>query len=234
MSRPKLSLLILITTVCTLQINAQADSSLKSLQQLSSKYFAQADKKITKYSTRLTSKTEKTVAKLTRWETKIRSLLHKPSPETEQRLFANEEMTFAGLQKKLQQGKVVAEGYTAQYNEYRDNLTMSLQFVMQQKQLLDSSLNQPVNKAAQKMESLEKDVQQSEAVQKFIRERKKQLIKESLKYIGNSKYLAKINKEGYYYTETLKNYKEIFSDSKKAEATAKELLNKIPAFKKFL
>jgi hypothetical protein len=60
------------------------------------------------------------------------------------------------------------------------------------------------------------------------------LIQQSLQYLGQSKYLQKINKEAYYYVETIKNYKAIFSDKKKAEQTAFTLLNKIPAFTKFV
>jgi hypothetical protein len=60
------------------------------------------------------------------------------------------------------------------------------------------------------------------------------LFDEAVKYIGKSKYLARINKESYYYIETIKNYKTIFNDKEKAEETALTILNKIPAFKKFM
>lgn len=73
----------------------------------------------------------------------------------------------------------------------------------------------------------------TEAIEQFIKERKNQLIDEAVKYIGKSRYLQKINKESYYYVETLRNYKEIFSDKKKAEELALKILNKIPAFQKF-
>ena len=57
---------------------------------------------------------------------------------------------------------------------------------------------------------------------------------EAVKYIGKSKYLTKIDKEAYYYIETLRNYKELFSDKKKVEVLALKVLNKIPAFKNFV
>ena len=81
---------------------------------------------------------------------------------------------------------------------------------------------------------IEKDIQNSEALEAFIKERKKQLIDGSIQYIGKSKYLQKIDKESYYYIETLKNYKQLFSEPKKAEELALKILNKIPAFTKFL
>jgi hypothetical protein len=83
------------------------------------------------------------------------------------------------------------------------------------------------------MEQLATEEDKAAAMQQFIKERKRELIEQAFKQLGKSKYLTKINKEAYYYTATLKNYKELFSDSKKAEETAKNILNKIPAFTKF-
>ena len=214
-------------------VQGQVDSTIHTLQQIPDKYIGQVNKKIDRYSHRLTSKTEKTLTKLCRWESRVQKLLQKASPETAQRLFANKDLTFAGLLEKLQQGKTIAANATAPYNEYRDKLATSLKYIEQQKALLDSNLVKPVGATRQKAAALETEVAQTEAVQKFIKERKQQLISESIKYIGKSKYLSKINKESYYYAETLKNYKEIFSDPKKVEKTAKEILNKIPAFQKF-
>ncbi len=86
----------------------------------------------------------------------------------------------------------------------------------------------------EKLLRLDTLVNNTEAVQQFIKERKKQLIDQAMQYIGKSKWLQKINKESYYYLATLRNYREIFSDSKKAEETALTILNKIPAFQEFI
>jgi hypothetical protein len=213
---------------------AQADSTVQSLQQLSSRYITTVDNKIDKYSHRLSSKTEKTLAKLSRWEIKIQGLLQKVNPEAAQKLFGEGQTTFSSLLQKLKEGKNIAEQYKTRYDEYRDKLTTNLKYLQQQKEKLDNKLVKPVQEATKKAAELEQDVQNSEALEQFIKERKKQLLDESLKYIGKSKYLTKINKEAYYYVETLRNYKEIFSDKQKAEETALTILNKIPAFQKFV
>ena len=51
--------------------------------------------------------------------------------------------------------------------------------------------------------------------------------------LGKNKYLNKINKEAWYYAETMRNYKALFNDPAKVEQTAKDLLSKVPAFKNF-
>ena len=227
------TLIILSSQFC----EAQTDSifqTLENLQKVPVKYINTIDQKIEKYSNRITSKTEKTLAKLSKWENKIKNILDKVSPETSAKLFGSNATTFTTLLKKIQEGKAIAEGYKTKYNEYRDKLTTSIKYLEDQKDKLNKNLIQPINTAKKKLSELEEDISNTEAVEAFIKERKKQLMNEAVKYIGNSKYLTKIDKESYYYIETLRNYKELFSDKKKAEELAFKILNKIPAFKNFV
>ena len=231
---------LLITTliICTAQnCTAQADSifqALENLQKVPVKYLDAVENKIDKYSNRITGKTEKTLTKLSKWENKIKNILDQVSPETSAKLFGSNATTFTTLLKKLQEGKAIAEGYKTKYNEYQDKLTTSIKYLEDQKDKLDKKFIAPINTAKKKLNELEANVNNTEAVEAFIKERKKQLISEAVKYIGNSKYLTKIDKEAYYYVETLRNYKELFTDKKKAEEVALKLLNKIPAFDKFV
>jgi hypothetical protein len=225
-----LTLLIFTSQYC----KAQADTTVQSIQQLPLKYINQIDSKIDKYSRRITTKTEKTLTKLARWEEKIKTLLEKTSPETAHRLFASNQLTFASALEKYKQDEAIFNKQRAKYNEYRDKLTTSINYLADQKEKLNSKLLQPLTKAKQKIKEYEALEDNSDQMEQFIKERKKQLIDQSLQYIGNSRYLQKINRETYYYVETIRNYKEIFSDKKKAEQTALTLLNKIPAFTKFV
>ncbi len=199
-----------------------------------SKYISQVNSKIDKYQHRITNKTEKTLTKLAKWENKIKNLLEKASPETAQRLFGEGKTTFTTLLLQYKKGEQLVNTQRVKYDEYRDKLTTSLKYLEEQRDSIDKKLIQPISKTNKKLDELEEETQKQEAVEAFIKERKKQLIDEALKHIGNSKYLTKISKESYYYVETIKNYKEIFSDKKKAEETALTLLNKIPAFKRFV
>lgn len=212
---------------------AQVDSSIEALQKIPVKYLSNIDNKIEKYSIRITSKTEKTLAKLSKWENKIKNILDKASPETSQKLFGSNQTTFSTLLQKIKEGKAVAEGYKTKYNEYRDKLTTNIKYLETHKDKIDKKLLNPVIDAKKKLDELEQDISNTEAVEAFIKERKMQLVNEAVKYIGKSKYLTKIDKEGYYYVETLRNYKELFSDKDKAEEVALKILHKIPSFKRF-
>jgi len=233
MSLFRLYIIVLLLTAC-LTSKAQTDSTLQQLQQVPLKYIKQVDKKIDQYNSRITSKTEKTLTKLSKWENKIKTLLEKANPEAAQRLFGNNQLTFTTALEKYKNGEAVIANERAKYDAYTDKLNTSLGYLEKQKDNINSKLIAPVKDAKQKADSLQKQEANTEAIEQFIKERRKQLIDQGVQYIGNSKYLQKISKENYYYVETLKNYKELFHDQKKAEETALTILNKIPAFEKFV
>jgi hypothetical protein len=224
-----------VVLLCTLQSKAQTNSSkVDTIIHLPLKYFNQIDNKIDKYNSRIISKTEKALTKLSRWENKIKTLLQKLNPEAAERLFGNNQTTFSTLLQKIQEGKTIAENYEAKYDEYRDKLRSSVSYLQRQKDALKANVIQPLSETDQKLTALEDNIKNSEALEQFIKERKKKLIDQSIQYIGKSKYLAKISKESFYYVATLRNYKELFRDQKKAEQLVLTILNKIPAFTKFI
>lgn len=233
---PKLPLInfIFLLLLGTKGYAQNIDSTINNLQNIPAKYITGINKKATQYTNRITSKTEKTLTKLSRFENKIKSLLEKTSPETANRLFGNNQLTFTSLLQQLKNGEAMALQYQAPYNKYRDDITTSLKYLAQQKDQLDSGFIKKISTTSNKIQQVATEEDKAEAIQQFIKERKKQLIQQAFQQIGKSKYLTKINKEAYYYAETLKNYKELFSDSRKAEQTATTILNKIPAFQRFM
>ena len=225
-----------IILILTLANNswAQVDSVLQNIQNIPIKFIKQADKKIDRYTNRITNKTERTLTKLSRWENNIHKLLEKVNPEVSQRLFAVNQLSFTKALEKYKKGENIITDQRAKYDEYKDKLTTSLAYLQEQKDKLDKKIISKLKAVNQKSDGLKREDSNCEAIQQFIKERKRQLQQEALKYLAKSKYLQKINKESFYYTETLRNYKEIFSNPKKTEETAKNILNKIPLFQKFM
>jgi hypothetical protein len=191
---------------------AQADSLIYTLQNIPKKYLTQIDDKLDKYTSRVSNKTEKTLTKLARWETKIKTLLEKASPETAQRLFGNNQLTFTTVLQKYKQGEVLFTQQRAKYNEYRDKLSTSIKYLEEQKEQLDAKLLQPLQKAKTQVQAYEQMQDNADQMEQFIKERKKELINQSIQYIGKSKYLQKIDKEAYYY---IKRYLAIKKRPKK-------------------
>jgi hypothetical protein len=225
-----LSLIVFTSYTCV----AQADTALQQVQQQAKKYAATIDKKISTYQHRITQKTEKTLTKLAKWENKIKQLVQKVSPTTTQQFFSADKPSFNSLLQQLKSGEQIILLQTARYNQYTDDLQNSVQYLIDQQKQLNTKAIQPLQKAKAQLTELDKQTQQQEAIEAFIKERKKALMEMAYQHIGKSKYLTKINKEAYYYAETIKNYKALFSDKQKIEQTTITLLNKIPAFTKFV
>ncbi len=213
---------------------AQADSIVQQLQNVPLNYLKDTEEKISKYSQRVSSKTESTLIKLSKWETKVQRLLQKASPETADKLFGPNQLSFKSMLEQYKKGETIVTGYKAGYDEYRDQLNTQLKYLDSNKSLLSKPKQRLIAINKEKANELEDKEKQNEALQKMIRERKKQLVTEAMKQLGKNKQLQKINREVYYYAETLKNYKELFKDKNKREEVAKKLLDKIPDFKKFM
>lgn len=225
-----LTLVIFVPVVCM----AQTDSGFHSMKDIPLKYISTVNQKISEYSKRVDSKTVKTLDKLARWEKKIHALLQRISPETAEKLFGNNQLTFAMMLEKYKKGEAALNNYRQQYNEYTDKLSTSIKYLQEQQAGIDHKLAGPIKSVKQKVDELKEDEKRTAFIQQFIKERKKQLADQAVKYIGNSRYLKKIDKEAWYYVETVRNYKDIFQDKKKAEETAFRILNRLPAFQKFM
>ena len=215
------------------QQKAEKDSTLETLQQVPAKYIKEIDKKIEKYKSRISNKTEKTLLKLSKWETKIKTALEKADPQLARRLFANPQFTFSAMLQQYRSGENIANHYKANYDAYTDKLKINLKYLDSQKTALNNKIIKPLTEAKAKLDSLSLETNNIEALQQLIKERKKQLVDAAVRTLGNNKYLLKIGKETWYYAETMRNYKSLFNDQAKAEQTVKGILNKIPAFKSF-
>ncbi len=212
----------------------QTDSSLAALENIPSKYFSQIDRKVNLYKDRTTRKTIRTLEKLSRWERRIQSTLEKADPVTAKRLFGEGKMSFNRLLQQIRQGEASALRYKRNYEQYRDQLTTNLQYLDKHKDYLADQTSRNLGKAREAVQLLNHYEDSTEAIRQFIQERKKELIAAAVKSMGQSRYLTKMNKEAWYYAETIKNYKSILSDEAQLEQTIKGILNTIPAFSAFL
>jgi Mg2+ and Co2+ transporter CorA len=229
----KIKLLLLALILHSACVCAQ-DSIVPNITEIPLKFINQTNKKIDKYSNRITNKTEKTLEKLSNWEEKIRKLLNKTSPEIANQLFAEGRETFASMLAKVKEGKSLIEDTRKKYDQYQDQLSTNIKYLETQKEALDSKYIKPLTKAKQKITTLDSTVAETETAEKLIKERTKLLLTEAYKVLGKNRLLSKIGAENYTYLETLKNYRELFQDSKKAEKLALDILNRIPAAKAFM
>jgi hypothetical protein len=204
------------------------------------KFFAKIQSKTSRLDRMLTRQTEKYLQRLARKEEKIKRRLYKADSTAAKELFANSAGQYAALAAKLKnESNTMGAKLSGEYLPYTDSLNGALSFLQQNPLLKLSAAGGPQAAAAFKeFNQLQSKLQDADQAREFIRQRKEQ-IKEALsKYISLPKSLQKAfgdyNKNLYYYSTQLKEYKQMLNDPDKMERKALSLLNQLPAFKDFM
>jgi hypothetical protein len=190
------------------------------------KWAASIEKNAAKLEEKIIAKSAKTLDKLQKQEERIyKKMLHGKDSLQAKAALADTRNKYQALRDNIKNSAIVngPQPYIAKL----DSLTTSLKFLDQ------NGVGGKVKDALAKTESLQSRFQQAEEIRKFIRDRKQQL-KQQLEQLSLVKQLRKINKELYYYSEQIKEYKELLHDSKKVERKALELLCKSKIYRDFM
>ena len=183
-------------------------------------------KKTNRLEKKLVDKSEKILTKLEKQENK----LYKKLLASKDSLYAKTQLTALREKYEKQRQKITSpvSSLTAQnlkiYIPWIDKTQTGLDFLSQ---------NEYAEKAQLAMASLNNingRLQQAEDIKEFIKERKLAL-RQQLERLGMMKELKKINKEVFYYSQQINEYKEILSDTRKIEEKAIELLSQTKIFK---
>jgi hypothetical protein len=137
---------------------------------------------------------------------------------------------YKSLEQRLENGML-----SKSYNASLDTVFTSLKFLQQNSECLSKSKDarEKLQQAIGKVGGLESKFQKAEEIKKFLKERR-QYLKKQLNNLGFAKELKKLNKQAYYFSQQINEYKSIFSDHKKAEKKALVLLSKTKLFQHFL
>jgi hypothetical protein len=227
----KYILFIFLTNLRLYSFGQVGDSSQQSAIQLPGKYYSKIDKKITSVNDQLTKKSLKYLAKFQRQEQKLQQRLQKLHPEL---ALADATGKYSELEQKI---KSKTAGLTTivsgEYVPNLDSLGTSLSFLKQFDGISDK-VNSPLNS----FNLLQSHLQESEKIKAFIADRKNQIKELLSKYThlpaGLKNEYSKLNKTAYYYFSQVKEYKDMLKDPDKMEKKALSILNKLPAFQKFM
>lgn len=210
--------------------NEQGDTLVAPAIVLSSHYIDQVAAKSGKLNHQLDKKTNKLLRRWQKEERRIAGRLGRVDS-----IGASQLTT--GLQERLNTLKqgVVQGAAPGNYIPSLDTLSSSLHFLQQHPAFFKNN-KLPVGKlqsAIGQSAQLGDRFQQAEQVKRFIAERK-QLLRERLENLGFAKQLRRLNKQAYYYSAQVEEYKSLLKDHRKAERKALEYLSKTKLFKDFM
>jgi hypothetical protein len=223
------SVLFIIGILISLCVQAQEDTASVS-SPISSSYLEVVNKKAVSLEQKLDKQSEKIITQFLKQESKLKRKLARKDSTAAIAVFGDAKERYNKLQQKLASTEKLK-----QYIPSLDTLSTSLKFLEQHPQLMAITKDGPakLKEAMSKVNGLQTRFQQAEEIKKFIRERK-QYLKDQLGKLGLAKELKQLNKQAYYYSAQVNEYKQVLKDHKKAEQKAIELLSKTKLFKDFL
>lgn len=190
------------------------------------KFSASVAKKADKIQDKIILRSDKALSRLQRQEEKLYNKMLK-GKDSLQAKAALQDMAakYKSLQDKIKNPSL--PGKAGKYIPALDTLITTLKF------LNTGETADKIKDALAKTESLSQKFKQAEEIKKFISQRKQQL-KAQLENLGMARQLKKLNKQVYYYSEQLNEYKAMLKDHSKAERKAIELLSKTKLYKDFM
>jgi hypothetical protein len=220
-------LVILLTSSAVL--HAQ-DSSKTTIQQIPELYLDKVSSKAGQLEQKLDAKSEKVLKQLQQQEAKMKQKLSKIDSVAANSIFGKANEQYKQLAEKLK-----TPGKLTQYIPRLDSVATSLSFLQQNPQLLSQAkeIKDKLKDAISKVDGLKSQLQKADEIKKFLKERK-QFLKEQLSKFGFANELKKLNKQVYYYSQQIAEYKAILNDPKKIEKKALDLLAKTKFFQDFM
>ena len=194
-----------------------------------SRLFSRIQNKTAKLEDQLTHQTEKYLRRMQRREQRLYKKLYKVDSAAAKSLFAGSAGQYAALSQKLASdtgsGSLHLSG---EYQAYTDSLQGMLKFVKDPR----------AAGALTQLKSLEAKMQDADQIKEYVRQRKQQISQYIQQHTNLSGLLGKdyqgLNQDVYYYSQQVRQYKEMLNDPDKLEKQALTLLNKLPAFQAFM
>lgn len=187
------------------------------------KYQKRMTDKFSRIEMELNKKTQRIFYKAQQREKKLFKKILKVNPS-----FTADWLNISGKQYEQMTNKLNHAGSAMKipYLGYLDTIKTSFAFLLQQ------NLNHTGGNQLKSLENIEQQFGKAEMLRKYLNERRK-FFQENLSERSMLKEIKKFNKDVYYYTEQLKEYKSILNNSKRFEQKAINALKRIPSFNRF-
>jgi len=200
-----------------------------------SRFFSSIQKKAANLDDQLTHQSEKYLRRMQRREQRLFKKLYKVDSLGAKNLFGDTENQYALWKQKMTNDTGGANLHlTGEYQAYTDSLQVMLKFVKG----LQPPLSDQAAGALTRLKTLEAKVQDADQIKAYVRQHKQEIAQYIQQHANAASLLGKdfqgINKDLYYYSQQVREYKAMLNDPDRLEKEALTLLNKLPAFQAFM
>src|SRR5450432_2322249 len=203
-------------------------------RKVTSNYINEVGRRSEELTAKLDKYSEVYLSKLKNQEDLLLRKLSKIDSSAAKRIFTNSSQEYDRIQNELKTNSQNVLKGCGKYIPGIDTTITSLKFL--QATNLDSRIPgniTQVKNALSKVQALEDQFKKSDNIEEFIRQRKEYLQQQLASYnLGPG--LPQFNKQAYYYAQQVDEFKQDWNDPSKVESRALGLLEKMPAFQKFM
>lgn len=235
--------------LCLVLIPAHAqtiDSLSTRALDLPSRLLSRIQAKTDALNQRLTRQTERYLRKMAAQEARMRQKLYAVDSNAAKSLFDNAATKYSALGQQMQ-ADTLGKGpaFSGTYLPYFDSLKGSVSFLQQNPQLLSSlksgaspQVPAQLQSANADIQTLQNKLQDADAIKAYVQQRQ-QLIGNYIRQHADLQALlgdpySQLKKQAYYYSQQVREYKEMWRDPDKLEKKTLTLLDRLPAFQDFM
>jgi len=176
-----------------------------------------------KLNSQLTQRSTRWLEKMQRREARLQKKLSASDSVGAQQLFGNSQQQYSALIQKLRTDTgTAASGLKGTYMPYMDSLQGMMKYL----------------KAPGQVQALQAKMADADVAQAFVQQRKQQISQyisqhTDLQGLANKQF-AGLNQDAYYYSQQLRQYREMWNHPDQLQQKALTILNKLPAFQQFM
>lgn len=231
---------ILFLLTCQLSLAQEKEPVADKIINFPTSFLNKVQNKYANIEDRLTKQTEKYLLRLAKREKRLKKKMAKVDSAAAEQTFGDVDAQYGKMLAAVRTDSLPLKKGSGAYIPMIDSVKTSLAFLDKNNAILGKGkeVTDKLKGSASQVNQLQSRLQQSEQVKAFIQQRKQQ-IKSSLSKFSNlpkgiMNDFTDFNKEAYYYSAQLKEYKEMLNDPDKMVQKGLSLLNKLPAFTQFM
>ncbi|MDO6433304.1 hypothetical protein Q4E93_22020 [Flavitalea sp. BT771] len=229
MQGPRSAILLLLMSIsycCRAQDNPDRATAITNFP---SRFFSRMEHKIAGMDDQLTRQSKKYLEHMRKRERRMYEKLCKKDSVAAKALFAGSIDQYDVLSRKLVSDTGGRSLHiSGEYQAYADSLQGMLKFLK----------NNSAAGSLKQLQILEAKMQDADQIKEFVRQRKQQISQYVQQHSNLSGLLGKdyqgMNQDVYYYSQQVRQYKEMLNDPDKLTKQALALLNKLPSFQTFM
>lgn len=228
--RPQLLILFLVAAISSQGQDNKPGENPTVRSKVVDQYIDKATAKAGKLEEKLDRKSKKALAQMEKLEIKMQRQLARLDSSKAKQILGDVKQRYAKLREGLEKNNPLR-----QYVPSLDSLSGSIKFLKEYPGLVSNvkKSKEKLDEALSKVKGLENQFQKAEDIKAYLKERK-QFLKEQMTNLGLTRQLKKLNKQVYYYSEQIAEYKDIINHQEKIERKALEFLSKAKLFKEFM